>query len=71
MRTRRNRAKFSLAKRKCGVGMAPAKLQETAAHVFAMSVLLLNLRKIQCAFFHILFATVTPILKKKKLAIVQ
>ena len=36
--------RFSLAKRKCGMGMITARLRETAAHVIAMSVLLLNLR---------------------------
>lgn len=40
---------FSLAKRKCGMGLVTAKLRETAAHVIAMSILALNLRKIQCA----------------------
>lgn len=29
---------FSLAKHKCGMGLATAMLQETAAHVLAMSV---------------------------------
>lgn len=46
--------RFSLAKRKCGMGLVMAKLEDTAAHVVAMSVLLLNLRKIQCAFFELL-----------------
>ena len=41
--------KFSLGKRKCGIGLVTAKLEETAAHVVALSILLLNLRKIQCA----------------------
>ena len=41
--------KFSLGKRKCGMGLVTAKLEETAAHVVALSILLLNLRKIQCA----------------------
>ena len=41
--------RFSLAKRKCGMGLVTARLRETAAHVIAMSVLVLNLRKIQCA----------------------
>ena len=41
--------RFSLAKRKCGIGLVTAKLRETAAHVIAMSVLALNLRKIQCS----------------------
>lgn len=40
---------FSLAKRKCGMGLITARLRETAAHVIAMSVLVLNLRKIQLA----------------------
>ena len=42
--------KFSLGKRKCGIGLVTAKLEETAAHVVALSILLLNLRKIQCTF---------------------
>ena len=45
--------KFSLAKRKCGIGLVTAKLQETAAHVLAMSVLVLNLSKIQCALLRL------------------
>lgn len=63
--------RFSLAKRKCGMGLVTAKLQETAAHVIAMSVLLLNLRKIQCAllgFFACLWSILLP---KKKCTIVQ
>ena len=46
--------KFSLGKRKCGMGLVTAKLEETAAHVVALSILLLNLRKIQCAFLRFL-----------------
>lgn len=46
--------KFSLGKRKCGMGLVTAKLEETAAHVVALSILLLNLRKIQCAFLQFL-----------------
>ena len=42
--------KFSLGKRKCGMGLVTAKLKETAAHVVALSILLLNLRKVPCAF---------------------
>lgn len=63
--------KFSLAKRKCGMGLVAAKLQETAAHVLAMSVLVLNLRKIQCALLRLLaylWAVFTP---QEKLAVVQ
>ena len=46
--------RFSLAKRKCGMGLVTAKLRETAAHMIAMSVLVLNLRKIQCALLRLL-----------------
>ena len=46
--------KFSLGKRKCGMGLVTAKLEETAAHVVALSILLLNLRKIQHAFLRFL-----------------
>ncbi len=38
---------FSLAKRKCGMGLIVTKLEETISHSIAMSVLVLNLRKIQ------------------------
>ena len=44
---------FSLAKRKCGMGLVTARLCETAAHVIAMSILVLNLRRIQRAFLRI------------------
>ena len=46
--------KFSLGKRKCGMGLVTAKLEDTAAHVVALSILLLNLRKIQCALLQFL-----------------
>ena len=39
--------KFSLAKRKCGMGMIVTRLKETTCHCLAMSVLLLNLKKIR------------------------
>lgn len=45
---------FSLAKRKCGMGLVTARLEETVNHVLAMSILVLNLRRIQrilCAIF--------------------
>ena len=37
--------KFSLAKRKCGLGLIMTRLEDTAAHTLALSVLVLNLRK--------------------------
>jgi len=36
---------FSLAKRKCGLGMIVTKLESTVCHSIAMSILVLNLRK--------------------------
>ena len=63
--------RFSLAKRKCGMGMVTAKLRETAAHVIAISVLVLNLRKIQCAFWELLTYLLAIFMPKEKWAIVQ
>ena len=63
--------RFSLAKRKCGMGLVTAKLQETAAHVIAMSVLVLNLRKIQCALLQVLTALLDPWVLQGKLAVVR
>ena len=63
--------RFSLAKRKCGLGPVTAKLRETAAHVIAMSVLVLNLRKIQCAFLQFLTYLLAVFPSNKKWAIVQ
>ena len=63
--------RFSLAKRKCGMGLVTAKLRETAAHVIARSVLVLNLRKIQCALLRLLMYLLAILPPKKKLAIVQ
>ena len=63
--------RFSLAKRKCGMGLVTAKLQETAAHVIAMSILVLNLRRIQCALsrlWALLHSWTTP---RWKVAVVQ
>ena len=57
--------RFSLAKRKCGMGLITAKLRETAAHVIAMSVLVLNLRKIQCALWHLLMYLLAILPPKK------
>ena len=63
--------RFSLAKRKCGMGLVTAKLQETAAHVIAMSVLVLNLRKIQCALLQVFAALLGAWIPQRKLAFVQ
>ena len=63
--------RFSLAKRKCGMGLITAKLRDTAAHVIAMSVLVLNLRKIQCTLFQLLMFLVAVFAPREKDAIVQ
>ena len=63
--------KFSLGKRKCGMGLVTAKLEETAAHVVALSILLLNLRKIQCAFLMLLTYILAVLLPQPKMTIVQ
>lgn len=46
--------RFSLAKRKCGLGLIVTKLEETISHSIAMSVVVLNLRKIQHALLQTL-----------------
>ena len=63
--------RFSLAKRKCGMGRVTAKLRETAAHVIAMSVLVLNLRKIPCALLRMLTYLLAILAPKKNWALVQ
>ena len=46
--------RYSLAKRKCGLGLITAKLEDTICHSIAMSILVLNLRKIQCAVWDLI-----------------
>ena len=48
------------------MGLVTAKLRETAAHVIAMSVLVLNLRKIQRALLRML-AYLLEILAQNKI----
>ena len=62
--------KFSLAKRKCGMGLIVTRLKETTCHCIAMSVLLLNLKKavgILVLFFCCLFSS----MKIRKFTIIQ
>lgn len=59
--------KFSLAKRKCGMGMIVTRLKETTCHSIAMSVLLLNLRKIEKLRAEMLWL----IIRSLKLGVVQ
>ena len=63
--------RFSLAKRKCSMGLITAKLRETAVHVIAMSVLVLNLRKIQCTLLGLLTYLLEILAPKKNWALVQ
>lgn len=42
---------FSRAKRTCGMGLITTKLKDTIAHSVAMSILLLNLKKVQCTLW--------------------
>ena len=63
--------RFSLAKRKCGMELVTAKLRETAAHVIAMSVLVLNLHKIQRARLRMLASLLEILAQNKNWALVQ
>ena len=62
---------FSLAKRKCGMGLVTAKLQETAAHVIAMSIVVLNLRRLQRAFLQLWTLLISWMLPQEKVVLVQ
>lgn len=62
---------FSLAKRKCGMGSVTAKLQETAVHVIAMSIVVLNLRRIQHALLQLWALLLSRSMPQEKSAVVQ
>ena len=62
---------FSLAKRKCGMGLVTAKLQETAAHVMAMSIVVLNLRRLQRTFLQLWTLLISWMLPQENVALVQ
>ena len=53
------------------MGLVTAKLRETAAHVIAMSVLVLNLRKIQRALLRMLTYLLEILAQNKNWALVQ
>ena len=63
--------RFSLAKRRCGLDLIVTKLQETIAHAVAMSILLLNLWKIQCTIFHCFVFLLHVLCPKQKSPFVQ
>jgi hypothetical protein len=63
--------RFSLAKRKCGLGLIMTKLEETVSHSIAMSIVVLNLRKIQLALLRLLFDWLLLAKFTRKFAFVQ
>lgn len=63
--------RFSLAKRKCGLGLIMAKLEDTISHSIAMSVVVLNLRRIQRALLRTLLIWLDTLGFKRKIAFVQ
>ena len=63
--------RFSLAKRCCGLGLITAGRKETACHCMAMSILLLNLGKIQCALWAFWLWLLTLPGETKKPVVVQ
>ena len=66
--------KFSLAKRKCGLGQIYTRLKETSQSVIALSIVVLNLRHlamILCAFFHRLMGYTSNFALRQKIGFVQ
>lgn len=67
--------RFSLSKRKCGMGLITAKLQETAEHVIAMSILVLNLRRavaaLLCLFCWLMGLATRSGLQNEKMLLIQ
>lgn len=63
--------RFSLGKRKCGMGLVTAKLEDTAVHMVALSILLLNLRKIQCAILWFWEWLLDALLSYKRRVVIQ
>ena len=62
---------FSLAKHKCGMGLVTARLQETTAHVIAMSIVVLNLRRIQRALLQFLVFSLCRLFPQKMSILIQ
>ena len=60
-----------MAKRKCGMGIIVTKLEVTISHRIAMSIVVLNLMKIQHALLQALFDWLRSSLFIRKLAFVQ
>lgn len=62
---------FSLAKRKCNLGKVKTKLEETIGFTLAMSIVVLNLRKIQLTLSRLFILFFCEFCQKKNLAFVQ
>lgn len=62
---------FSLAKRKCNLGKVKTKLEETVGFTLAMSIVMLNLRKIQRTLSCLLLQILRCLWPQQKLAFVQ
>ena len=62
---------FSLAKRKCNLGKVKTKLEETIGFTLAMSIVVLNLRKIQLTLSRLFILFFCEFCQKKNLVFVQ
>lgn len=62
---------FSLAKRKCNLGKVKTKLEETVGFTLAMSIVVLNLRKLQHTLSRLLLEILRYLWPQQKLAFVQ
>ena len=62
---------FSLAKRKCNLGKVKTKLEETVGFTLAMSIVVLNLRKLQRVLLRLLLQILRYSWPQQKLAFVQ
>ena len=62
---------FSLAKRKCNLGKVKTKLEQTVGFTLAMSIVMLNLRKIQRTLSRLLLQILRCLWPQQKLAFVQ
>ena len=62
---------FSLAKRKCNLGKVKTKLEETVGFTLAMSIVVLNLRKIQHTLSSLLLRILRYLWPQQKLAFIQ
>ncbi len=62
---------FSLAKRKCNLGKVKTKLEETVGFTLAMSIVVLNLRKIQRTLSRLLLQILRCLWPQQKLTFVQ